>query len=217
VGIWREASLSDLLLLRTAIREGWQTPLERRASIMEEALSPLSAEDTTPRKGNALCRLLLDAEQHNLKLQHGKARQAGRKFTVEECQCVDATQWANLPWSGTRRWTDRSGAISYSFDEVLRDSESMVFRLEYERQSPKHQQPDSGAYDICLSARQTRFGGLRWLFICPLVVSDIRCHRHVSKLYLPPWGTYFGCRHCYQLTYASRQASRSADPKESNS
>jgi hypothetical protein len=33
----------------------------------------------------------------------------------------------------------------------------------------------------------------------------------VGKLYLPPSGGYFGCRHCYHLTYTSCQKSRKLD------
>jgi hypothetical protein len=33
----------------------------------------------------------------------------------------------------------------------------------------------------------------------------------VSKLHLPPGGRYFGCRHCYDLTYTSCQESRKYD------
>jgi hypothetical protein len=40
-------------------------------------------------------------------------------------------------------------------------------------------------------------------FICPLVVNGRACRRRVAKLYLPPGGEYFGCRHCYNLTYES--------------
>lgn len=31
------------------------------------------------------------------------------------------------------------------------------------------------------------------------------CGRRVRKLYLGPGGTYFACRHCYNLTYESAQ------------
>lgn len=31
--------------------------------------------------------------------------------------------------------------------------------------------------------------------------------RRVGKVYLPPGGKYFGCRHCYQLSYRSSQES----------
>jgi hypothetical protein len=33
----------------------------------------------------------------------------------------------------------------------------------------------------------------------------------VGKLYLPPGGRYYGCRHCYDLTYTSCQESHKYD------
>jgi len=33
------------------------------------------------------------------------------------------------------------------------------------------------------------------------------CGRRVAKLYLPRGARYFGCRHCYDLTYLSCQRS----------
>jgi len=33
------------------------------------------------------------------------------------------------------------------------------------------------------------------------------CRRRVAKLYVPPGGHLFGCRHCYDLTYKSSQES----------
>lgn len=49
---------------------------------------------------------------------------------------------------------------------------------------------------VWLTATRPRFGGLRWWFVCPLVVKGRSCKRRVGKLYLPPHGRYFGCRHC---------------------
>jgi hypothetical protein len=48
-------------------------------------------------------------------------------------------------------------------------------------------------------------GGLRWWFICPLVVSESVCSLGVGKVYLPPGNCYFGSRHCHELTYTSAQ------------
>jgi len=50
-----------------------------------------------------------------------------------------------------------------------------------------------------------RFGGVRWWFVCPLSVNGVECRKRVGKLYLPPRQKYFGCRHCYDLSYQSRQ------------
>ena len=43
-----------------------------------------------------------------------------------------------------------------------------------------------------------------WWFICPLIKDGIACNRRVLKLYIGG-GKYFGCRHCYELTYQSCQ------------
>lgn len=55
------------------------------------------------------------------------------------------------------------------------------------------------------SRSRPNFGGVRWWFLCPLVVNGKPCRRRVSKLYLPYARSLFGCRHCHQLTYQSVQ------------
>src|SRR5262249_53405882 len=60
-------------------------------------------------------------------------------------------------------------------------------------------------YRVSLTTTRPWFGGLRWWFVCPMVVDGRPCNRRVGKLYLPPCGRYFGCRHCYRLTYRSAQ------------
>jgi hypothetical protein len=54
-------------------------------------------------------------------------------------------------------------------------------------------------YRVQLARTPCNFGGERYWFLCPL------CGRQVANLYLPAGGTYFGCRHCYDLTYRSCQ------------
>ena len=49
------------------------------------------------------------------------------------------------------------------------------------------------------------WGGLRWWFRCP-VLRDNSFYRS-AKLYLPEGGNSFGCRGCFDLIYASCQAS----------
>ena len=58
---------------------------------------------------------------------------------------------------------------------------------------------------VRLQATRPGFGGKCWWFTCPLTVSGVACNRRAGKLYLPPGGRYFGCRHCYDLTYRSSQ------------
>ena len=66
-------------------------------------------------------------------------------------------------------------------------------------------QAQSLNYHVRLVATRPNFGGLRWWFVCPLVVNGRACGRRVRKLYLAPGCSYFGCRHCLYLTYTSAQ------------
>jgi hypothetical protein len=62
-------------------------------------------------------------------------------------------------------------------------------------------------YKIHLDTTDPHFGGWRFWFVCPLMAGGRMCGRRVGKLYLPPSDRYFGCRQCYDLTYASCQRS----------
>jgi hypothetical protein len=66
-------------------------------------------------------------------------------------------------------------------------------------------------YAVRLQRTRVRGGGLRWWFTCPLAVNHRPCGQRVGKLYLPPGGRYFGCRHCHGLTYTSCQEGHSGD------
>ena len=48
-------------------------------------------------------------------------------------------------------------------------------------------------------------------FTCPFIINRTPCNRRTRVLYLPPGGLYFGCRECYDLTYASCQESHKYD------
>jgi hypothetical protein len=84
----------------------------------------------------------------------------------------------------------------------------VLFLLRYLVWDPAWQQREVVGYQVQLLAERTRFGGLRWYFLCPLIVDGEPCQRRAGKLYLPPGGHYFGCRRCYGLTYTSRKESR---------
>ena len=67
-------------------------------------------------------------------------------------------------------------------------------------------------YKINLTTTPCHFGGVRYWFICPLSVNGVYCGRRVGTLYLASGGNYFGCRHCYNLSYESRNEPRLARP-----
>jgi hypothetical protein len=61
-------------------------------------------------------------------------------------------------------------------------------------------------YQVQLTTTSCKFGGLRHWFICPLIKQGRSCGRRVGTLY--KGGNYFGCRHCFELTYSSRKTNR---------
>ena len=141
----------------------------------------------------------------------------GRKTTVEECLSLGAgdMQRGGIFNHGGRAgrwaWTHRSGnSFPIDYRAEIRDPGSSSVRLTYWwrwGESPL-QHAD---YSVRLSATALPWGGVRWRFICPLVCDGMACCRRVGKLYLPPGAGYFGCRHCYRLTYQSCQDSHKDD------
>lgn len=122
-----------------------------------------------------------------------------KKTTVEQCLVMSISNLTLKPGaSGTLVW--RGGlpvsedSVGYSID---RDFRSLRLRYLW----------GDKPVDMTVSLTTTtlRNGGLRWWFVCPLMTHDTPCNRRVEKLYLPPGGQYFGCRHCYDLSYRSRQ------------
>lgn len=57
-------------------------------------------------------------------------------------------------------------------------------------------------YKIQLTTTPCRYGGFRCWFICPFSANGRYCGRRVGVLYKA--GDYFACRHCYDLSYDSR-------------
>lgn len=61
-------------------------------------------------------------------------------------------------------------------------------------------------YDVIITPTPSKRGnGKLFWFLCPLILYSQPCLRRVRKLYLPYNAKYFGCRHCYDLSYTSRQ------------
>jgi len=83
----------------------------------------------------------------------------------------------------------------------------------------------SGCRDFELQVVETtatpcNYGGKKWFLICPGRVRELEemgiyntlgdggeCGRRVGKLYRPPGGKQFLCRHCLNLTYLSTRVS----------
>ena len=149
----------------------------------------------------------------------GSWKTLDKKTTVEECGSIDALRWQRVGilqpsvsnYSGRWRWFDPDtkeeyGSIGYQSDC---DKTFGSVRLSYTVTREEGKVPLD--YRVRLTTTTTPWGKLRWWFICPLVADGRPCGRRVRKLYMPGGGRYFGCRHCYDLTYTSCQESHEYD------
>jgi hypothetical protein len=137
-----------------------------------------------------------------------------KKGTVADGLSLDINQLVRLglvrDYSvGSLRWTntltkEETASIGFMVD-TLRD-DSLTMHLFYTR-TERNGYKENLNYSIELQATKPNYGGWRYWFTCPLTVNGRPCRRRVGKLYLPPGGKYFGCRHCYNLTYESSQQS----------
>jgi hypothetical protein len=133
--------------------------------------------------------------------------------TVEECKSI-TTKFLNehnyfdgcggLSWS---RGGEKIGSIGFVVSTVEGNE---YIRFQY-TQTDRHASSKTELnYEARLTWTPCYFGGRRWWFVCPLVVNGRVCNRRVGVLYLGG-GKYFGCRHCYNLTYESSKESHRFD------
>ena len=97
----------------------------------------------------------------------------------------------------TNGWSRRESSVSFSVYTMYDSS----IKFSYTRTDLDGNKEDL-EYEVQLVSTPCHYGGKRYWFICPLQRNGIPCGRRVGKLYLG--GKYFGCRHCYDLSYDSR-------------
>lgn len=103
---------------------------------------------------------------------------------------------------GTVRWTfnnEESGSVAV--ESYVFEADSYI-RLRYKINREDSEESSNIEHKIHLTTTHCYFGGNRYWFICSVYKSGIYCGQRVGKLYLA--GDYFACRHCYNLTYNSR-------------
>ena len=141
------------------------------------------------------------------------------KTTVEECTAFSMKDlarhaglgpsvhtWQGLGWHNT--WT---GENTSSIGVEIKTGDTGGWARLFYTFTAGRNKDEKMDYRVPLVTTWPHFGGLRWWFICPLSVNGRYCGRRVGKLYLPPGGRYFGCRHCHDLTYTSCQESHKWD------
>lgn len=113
-----------------------------------------------------------------------------------------------LSWmyGGTITWTHRpSGYESKIAIQSSIHPANLFVRFIYTQTDRNTGEKKDFDYKVSLITSPCNLGGVRYWFKCPLWTKGIYCGRRVGTLCKA--GNYFGCRHCYNLTYASRKLS----------
>ena len=107
--------------------------------------------------------------------------------------------------SGTITWTRNSwggeNKSSVGIEVSTMDGDGYL-RIHYTQTDRDTQEKKDFDYKIPLTTTPCRYGGKRYWFTCPMFKSGVYCGKRVGTLYKD--GDLFACRHCYNLTYSSR-------------
>ena len=127
-----------------------------------------------------------------------------KRITVEKCRHLEVrglhregllkeglARSASITWRNV--WGEEQTSI-----ELGTSAEQVVLTYSL---SNRDRDPEQIEYAVPVIWTDCHFGGQRPWLLCP----ERNCGRRVGKLYLPPGGRYFLCRHCYGLSYKSRQ------------
>jgi hypothetical protein len=112
---------------------------------------------------------------------------------------------------GTKLWGygDKvTDSIRYQVDG---DEQPRAIHLTYTNTNRFTHEKTDFNYTVRLTTTQLWWGSTRYWFLCPLTKNGVFCGRRVAAIYLPPRYQYFGCRHCYELTYRSSQEAHKYD------
>lgn len=120
-------------------------------------------------------------------------------FWLKKYGYLDGWRTGGIKW--TRGLFGNESSIGIE-GYTMTDEPYVRFFYTITRQNGEKKEMD---YKIPLTTTPCNFGGERYWFVCPLSVSGKYCGRRVGTLY--GGGDYYGCRHCYDLTYESRNLS----------
>lgn len=135
-----------------------------------------------------------------------------RQQTVEECRDIDVFWLRKHGYfsglkSGGVTWTRGLNRTQTSVGftvNVIADDPYIQFKYVITDNAGKQEKYD---YKIPLVTTPCTYGGERYWFICAITKNGRVCRRRVAKLFLAGYN-YFGCRHCFNLSYDSRNKLR---------
>lgn len=109
--------------------------------------------------------------------------------------------YLDYPKTGIIEWRKDEEVSSIGIESHITEYHPFI-RLLY-AQTDDEGNKRTFAYKIFLHRTPCNYGGYRYWFMCPLPRSGMTCGRLSAVLYKA--GDYFGCRHCYNLTYWCRK------------
>lgn len=110
--------------------------------------------------------------------------------------------------SGVVSWSDNADPEPKSSVSIYvsTNADDRYLRLIYKQTDRRTGEKKDHDYKIPLTSTPCFFGGHRYWFQCPWYVNGTYCGRRVGTLYLGD--KVFACRHCYNLSYASRNVTK---------
>ena len=109
-------------------------------------------------------------------------------------------------------WTHKASGHKNSIGIIVDVRDNPYVKVNYTITDRNTGEKTDYDYKISLTTTPCNFGGVRYWFICPLSKNGVYCGRRTGTLYLASDGHYFGRRHCYDLSYESRNESRLGRP-----
>jgi hypothetical protein len=136
-----------------------------------------------------------------------------KKTTVEDSTKLSISKLKEFGLLGgccstTLTWTRKLSGHTNSIGIVVDVLDEPYVKLNYTITDRNSGEKNDYDYKVGLTTTQCNFSGKRYWFICPLVRNGVPCGRRVGTLFLSSGGKYFGCRHCYNLSYESRNECR---------
>lgn len=113
------------------------------------------------------------------------------------------TSWMSGTITWSNRWSDTKSSVSIRVNISEYENYLQLIYTQTDRDTGEKKDFD---YKIPLTTTPCYFGGKRFWFTCIASKSGVYCGRRVAVLY--KGGDYFACRHCYDLSYESKNENR---------
>ena len=118
---------------------------------------------------------------------------------LKEHKYFEGFRGGTINW--TSGWSENKSSVGINVSTL----DEKYLRIYYTQADRYTEEKKDFDYKIPLTTTSCNYGGKRYWFTCPWYKNGNYCGKRVGVLYKD--GDYFACRHCYNLTYASRNLS----------